>query len=102
MFYNQYFQNTKPYVNIGWLIRETKCWNEYAFLEATEAEKTYEMYFQNPKILEGLTGYGNKTNYAQQLDLKLQCKGDKSCIKVNIYILKTNHRIFWQFLTTIN
>jgi len=66
--------NTKPYVNIGWLIRETKCWNEYAFLEATEAEKTYEMYFQNPKILEGLTGYGNKTNYAQQLDLKLQCE----------------------------
>ena len=32
------------------------------------------MYFQNPKVLEGLTGYGNKTNYAQQPDLTLQCE----------------------------
>ena len=44
------------------------------------------MYFQNPKILEGLTGYGNKTNYAQQLDLKLQCKGAKSSEKKCEYI----------------
>ena len=23
----------KPYVQIGWVLRETKCWNEYAFIE---------------------------------------------------------------------
>ena len=31
------------------------------------------MYFENPKVLEGLTGYGNKTNFAKQPDLTLQC-----------------------------
>ena len=54
-------------------MRETRCWNEYAFFETTEAENTYAMYFQNPRVLEGLTGYGNTTNFAKQPDFPLQC-----------------------------
>ena len=26
----------KPYVQIGWVLRETTCWNEYAFLDSPD------------------------------------------------------------------
>ena len=52
----------KPQVKIGWILRETVCWNEYLVLDSA----VLETYYRNPEsgfYLE--SAFVNKTNYVK-------------------------------------
>ena len=61
----------KPMVEIGFVIRETPCWNEYAFLEDTM--DIYSLYYHDPSMKLKLPGYPNTSNYEQMPDKKHEC-----------------------------
>ena len=58
-------------VEIGFVIRETPCWNEYAFLEDTM--DIYSLYYHDPSMKLKLPGYPNTSNYEQMPDKKHEC-----------------------------
>jgi len=80
------YKNTKIYitvncegdgdVNIGWMLRETCCWNEFAFFE--EQHKIFENYYQRPNYqVPGFQGCHNDSTPAvyQTNEEKYPCNG---------------------------
>jgi len=61
----------KPYVQIGWVLRETMCWNEYAFLDSQM--DLFPTYYNKPEVRLDLPGYSNHTNYARLNQTQHQC-----------------------------
>ena len=63
----------KPHVKIGWVLRETLCWNEYAFLDSQMAD-VIPTYYNKPEVRLDLPGYKNHTpNYVRQPVSVHQC-----------------------------
>jgi len=65
----------KPYVQIGWVLRETTCWNEYAFLDSPDQSQAdlFPTYYNKPEVRLDLPGYSNHTNYARLNQTQHQC-----------------------------
>lgn len=64
-------QMDKPHVNIGWVLRETNCWNEYFQLESQP--DLFPTYYDKPYMMLDLPGYANHTNYVKRKDSLFQC-----------------------------
>ena len=64
----------KPFVQIGWVLRETTCWNEYAFLDSPDqSQDLFPTYYNKPDVRLDLPGYSNHTNYARLNQTQHQC-----------------------------
>ena len=63
--------NNKPYVKIGWVLRETQCWNEYAFLDAQI--DVLPTYYSKPELRLDLPGYTNHTNFVRMQEQAHEC-----------------------------
>ena len=60
----------KPQIQIGWVLRETVCWNEYLVLESA----IFETYYRSPNAGFYLqSDFVNKTNYAKSTESTHTC-----------------------------
>lgn len=60
----------KPQIQIGWVLRETVCWNEYLVLEFA----IFETYYRSPNAGFYLqSDFVNKTNYAKSTESTHTC-----------------------------
>ena len=60
----------KPQVKIGWILRETVCWNEYLVMESS----VFAVYYKSPVAGFYLqSDFVNKTNYAKSEESTHTC-----------------------------
>ena len=65
------FNRDQIQLKIGWVLRETICWNEYAFME--NLGDLYKTYYEKPELILDLTGYSNRTNYVKYPETDYKC-----------------------------
>ena len=59
-----------PNVKIGWILRETVCWNEYLVMESS----VFQVYYKSPAAGFYLqSDFVNKTNYAKSEESTHTC-----------------------------
>jgi len=59
-------------VRVGWVIRETQCWNEYAFMDRT----AFPVYYANPQDALAFEGFNNASaSYLRFPESYQDCNG---------------------------
>ena len=57
---------------MGWVIRETQCWNEYAFMDQT----AFPVYYANPQDALAFEGFNNASaSYLRFPESYQDCNG---------------------------
>jgi hypothetical protein len=86
----------EQHVKIGWILRETQCWNEYAFLD-TQFD-VLPTYYNKPDLRLDLPGYNSTmTNYVRQPELQHQCDDTITLNKVETLKVRV-FTSFYQFV----
>ncbi|TRY80974.1 hypothetical protein TCAL_02964 [Tigriopus californicus] len=61
-------------ISIGWILRETQCWNEYAFLESQS--DVYSTYYNQPNIHLNIPGFNaSAVQFQRYSEDKHTCDG---------------------------
>ena len=58
-------------VRVGWVIRETQCWNEYAFMDQT----AFPVYYANPQEGLAFEGFNASASYLRFPESDQDCNG---------------------------
>ena len=67
----------KSYINVGWVLRESKCWNEYAHLYSSI--DLYPTYYNKPEVRIDLPEYRkHHSNYVRLNESKYQCEDNRN------------------------
>ncbi len=86
----------KPNVMIGWVLRETRCWNEYALIDPSIT--IFKTYYDKPDFILDLPGYGNNTNYIKKPETQHLCDNVMTlplAVQPNLY----QGNYFWIFVS---
>ena len=67
----------KSYINVGWVLRESKCWNEYVHLDSSI--DLYPTYYNKPEVRIDLPEYRkHHSNYVRLNESKYQCEDNRN------------------------
>ena len=65
-------------IRIGWVLRETKCWNEYSNLDAQP--ELFTTYYDRPNVKLDIEGINSTEGYIKNEDVYV-CSGTKVALK---------------------
>ena len=67
----------KSYINVGWVLRESKCWNEYAHLDSSI--DLYPPYYNKPEVRIDLAeDRKHHSNYVRLNESIYQCEDNRN------------------------
>jgi hypothetical protein len=76
-------------VKIGWVVRETQCWNEYAYMDKT----AFSSYYNHPDEGLYLESYNiSSANYERFSEEEMECEG-----KITLAINKVGINVLSRF-----
>jgi len=60
-------------ITIGWILRETQCWNDFAFIEAQQ-ETVFESYYKHPALQLPDSLVNTSANYLRVMEQTIKCE----------------------------
>lgn len=60
-------------ISIGWILRETQCWNDFAFIEAQQ-ETVFKSYYEHPALQLPDSLVNTSANYLRVKPEKVRCQ----------------------------
>jgi len=60
-------------ISIGWILRETQCWNDFAFIEAQQ-ETVFRSYYEHPALQLPDSLVNTSANYLRVVEQKIKCE----------------------------
>ena len=72
-------QNNK--ITIGWILRETQCWNDFAFIEAQQ-NTLFETYYHDPSLKLQDNPGNTSVNYLRVGDQDVKCEDNIALVPI--------------------
>lgn len=69
-------------ITIGWILRETQCWNDFAFIEAQQ-EPVFESYYKHPSLQLPDSLVNTSANYLRVMEQKFKCEDHNPIVLVS-------------------